>query len=205
MKSKFISLEGIEGAGKSTVLQFCARYLSKTNIPHVITREPGGTPVGEVIREIILHPPSALDPYCELLLMTAQRVAHLQDIILPALHAGKWVLTDRFRDSTIAYQGAGRGIPLEKLTMLEAWIPEFRLPDHTLYLDLSFEQSVMRRQNRDSTDSFEQEDAVFFNRVRQAYHHLAQLDPKRFIIVDASLPESKVLHTVEQYLIQWMT
>jgi len=188
MNSKFISIEGIEGAGKSTQLAFIERYLSDKNKKVTLTREPGGTALGEQIRALLLIPtdnPMAVDT--ELLLMFAARSEHVEKVIKPALSTGNWVLSDRFTDATFAYQGGGRGIDELRISELERWALKGLQPDLTLLFDLPVELGQQRVLSRNqSIDRFEQEKIGFFQRIRDSYLHRAQHDPKRIKIIDAS-------------------
>lgn len=191
---KFLSIEGTEGAGKSTAMQFIRDYLIKKNIDAVWTREPGGTDVAEEIRHLVLHPRAAekIEAETELLLMFAGRVQHLKTKILPALNAGKWVVTDRFVDASYAYQGGGRGMDLQRIRLLDEWIVGKHYPDLTLLLDISPEQGFERTEKRGGgRDRIEQEKLNFFVRVRETYLQRAKQDPQRIKMIDASksLPE----------------
>lgn len=188
---KFISIEGSEGAGKSTALQFIKDYLIKANIDVVWTREPGGTDMAEEIRRLVLHPMSfeEVAPETELLLMFAARAQHMKKNILPALSAGKWVASDRFIDASYAYQGGGRGLDLNYITMLDKWIVGSTYPDLTLLLDITPEKGFERAEKRGTDkDRIEQEKLDFFVRVREAYLERAKQDPQRIKIIDASVP-----------------
>lgn len=187
MKGKFITVEGGEGAGKSTNLDFIHQYLLQAGKKVVMTREPGGTPVGEKIRELLLDKQqTSLSDNAELLLMFAARAQHLEQVILPALQAGSWVLCDRFTDATYAYQGGGRGIDNARIATIENWVQGEIRPDLTVLLDLPIEEGLKRAGNRSEPDRFEQEKHEFFHRVRQAYLDLAKTNPERYRIVDAS-------------------
>jgi dTMP kinase len=187
MRGRFITLEGSEGSGKSTNLAFIHQYLQQSGIDVVLTREPGGTPLGETIREVLLdHRNTAMASDTELLLMFAARAQHLQELILPALEAGKWVLCDRFTDATYAYQGAGRGIEEARIAQLEQWVQGELRPDLTLFLDLPVEQGLARAGERSAPDRFEREQLDFFERVRQGYLEQAARAPGRYRVVDAS-------------------
>lgn len=186
---KFISIEGIEGAGKSTVLQFIRQYLADANIDFVWTREPGGTDLAESIRTLILQAGKSekVEPETELLMMFAGRMQHLKMKILPALQAGKWVVSDRFVDASYAYQGGGRQIDLKYLALLDEWIVGSTYPDLTLLLDIAPERGFERTEKRGTDkDRIEQEKLDFFVRVREAYLQRAKQDSKRIKIIDAS-------------------
>lgn len=191
MTGKLITLEGIEGAGKSTALQFIKDYLLKLNQPVVWGREPGGTPLAEEIRNLLLHPLSeeVMVPEAELLLMYAARAQHLKNVILPALQAGTWVVCDRFVDASYAYQGGGRGIPLLVIDQLTTWIVGKLQPDLTLLLDIDPQAGFDRAEKRGTEkDRIEQEKLDFFINVRANYLERASLFPERIKVIDASLP-----------------
>ncbi|ALZ85592.1 MULTISPECIES: dTMP kinase [Pseudomonas] len=183
----FITLEGPEGAGKSTNRDYLAELLGATGREVVLTREPGGTPLAERIREILLAPaaePMAVDT--ELLLMFAARAQHLAQVIRPALARGALVLCDRFVDATYAYQGGGRGVPVERIATLEAFVLGDLQPDLTLVFDLPVEIGLARAARRGALDRFEQEQRAFFEAVRQTYLDRAQAVPARYRLIDAS-------------------
>ncbi|KTT38752.1 thymidylate kinase [Pseudomonas oryzihabitans] len=183
----FITLEGPEGAGKSTNRDYLAELLGGTGREVVLTREPGGTPLAERIREILLTPaaePMAVDT--ELLLMFAARAQHLAQVVRPALARGALVLCDRFVDATYAYQGGGRGVPVERIATLEAFVLGDLQPDLTLVFDLPVEIGLARAARRGALDRFEQEQRAFFEAVRQTYLQRAQAKPERYSIIDAS-------------------
>lgn len=183
----FITLEGPEGAGKSTNRDYLAELLGSGGREVVLTREPGGTPLAERIREILLAPaaePMAVDT--ELLLMFAARAQHLAQVVRPALARGALVLCDRFVDATYAYQGGGRGVPVERIATLEAFVLGDLEPDLTLVFDLPVEIGLARAARRDALDRFEQEQRAFFEAVRQTYLDRAQAVPARYRLIDAS-------------------
>jgi len=177
------SVEGIDGSGKSTSLPALADWLRERGHEVVMTREPGGTPVGEKLRDMVLHMP--MDPLAEALLMFASRRDHIKTVIEPALARGAIVLCDRFTDSSFAYQGAGRGFSIEVLTQLEAWVTEGLQPDLTLWYDLPADEAARRRSAARAADRFEQEEIAFFERVRAGYQHRMDADPRRFVRIDA--------------------
>lgn len=192
---KLISIEGTEGAGKSTAMTFIQDYLMKAGIDAIWTREPGGTPLAEEIRNVLLHPASVeiMMPETELLLMFAARAQHIKTVVLPALNEGKWVISDRFIDATYAYQGGGRQMDEEHINMLDDWIVDGCYPDLTLLLDLTPELGFARAEKRGTKqDRIEQEKMDFFKRVREKYLSRAADDPKRIKIIDAALPPSGV-------------
>ncbi len=206
MRGRFITLEGSEGSGKSTNLAFIHQYLLESGIDVVLTREPGGTPVGETIRELLLdHRNNEMASDTELLLMFAARAQHLHELILPALEAGKWVLCDRFTDATYAYQGAGRGIENDRIALLEQWVQGDLRPDLTFFLDLPVEQGLARAGERSAPDRFEREQLDFFERVRQGYLHQASRAPERYRVVDASVSLAAVQSQLKVLLDNYMS
>ncbi len=184
-KGKFISIEGSEGAGKSTNIRFIQDYLSEKKIDFISTREPGGTPIAEKIRDLLLDKANTrLCNDAELLLMFAARAQHLNELIIPALESGKWVLSDRFTDASYAYQGGGRGLSWEKIAQLEQFVQGNLRPDATILLDIPVEEGMQRVRDRGETDRFEQEQLSFFNRIRDTYLKLARDNPERFHIIN---------------------
>lgn len=187
MRGKFITVEGGEGVGKSSNIEFIANTLREKGIDCVVTREPGGTPLAEEIREVLIQRrEEKVCPDTELLLMFAARAQHLNAKIIPALEAGKWVVCDRFTDATYAYQSGGRGLPSEKVANLETFVQGALRPDVTLLLDAPIEVGMARASKRAALDRFEEEKVDFFNRVRNNYLGRAKADPERFVILDAS-------------------
>lgn len=191
---KFITFEGIDGAGKTTHLEpFRARLearVAQQGRSVVVTREPGGTPLGESLRDMLLHQPMHLET--EALLMFAARREHLASVILPALAGGDWVLCDRFTDATFAYQGGGRGLPREKLARLEAWVQDGFAPDLTILFDVPVEVANQRRALARVPDRFERQDGDFFERVRAEYLRRVAENPARFHIIDGTQPIAAV-------------
>jgi dTMP kinase len=181
---RFITFEGIDGAGKSTHIAPLADWLRSHGAEVVVTREPGGTPLAETLRELVLHQP--MDALTELLLVFAARRDHLRQQIEPALARGAVVLCDRFTDASFAYQGAGRGFPLATLEALEAWVQQGRQPDLTLWFDLPGATAEERRAAVRAPDRFERQDADFFERVRRGYALRAEAAPQRFVVLDAT-------------------
>jgi dTMP kinase len=181
---KFITLEGVDGAGKSTHLGFVADWLRQQGREVIVTREPGGTPLGETLRDLLLH--RDMDADTELLLMFAARQAHLAELILPALARGAWVVSDRFTDASYAYQCGGRGIAEERIAALETWVQHGFTPDLTLLFDVPPEVAEARRSAARTADRFEREADGFFNRVRHAYLDRARVEPARIRVLDAS-------------------
>ena len=189
--SKFITFEGVDGAGKSTHLEWFADALRKRGLDVVVTREPGGTPLGEQLREILLR--QAMSIGTEAMLMFAARLEHIEQVIKPALRADKWVISDRFSDASFAYQGGGRGMDWGKLRQLEQWVHPDLQPDLTLYFDVPVEVARQRLKmsgragaNDVSLDRFEQEQADFFERVRAGYLKRIQENPQRYAVIDAA-------------------
>ncbi|HEX7044690.1 MAG TPA: dTMP kinase [Burkholderiales bacterium] len=198
----FITLEGGEGAGKSTQLQAIADWLRQRGHEVVATREPGGTPLGERLREVLLHGQGDMSPDAEALLMFAARAEHLARVIRPALAAGRSVLCDRFTDATYAYQGGGRGIPATRLAALEQWVQGGLRPDLTLLLDLPVEVGLARARGRGAFDRFEREQRDFLERVRAAYLARAAAEPERVRVIDASRPTAEVTRAITAVLEQ---
>ena len=185
--SQFITVEGAEGVGKSTNMQFIGDYLRNHGHTVVSTREPGGTPIAERIRDVLLQSAvGSMSDHCELLLMFAARAEHLEHVIRPALERGDWVLCDRFTDATYAYQGGGRGMADEDIAILEKFVQRGLSPDLTILLDASPEVAGARRLARGSSDRFEAEAGEFFARVRRKYAERAAKEPSRVKHVDAS-------------------
>jgi len=200
MPGRFITLEGIDGAGKSTHIPWVARELEALGVAVCLTREPGGTPLGERLRTLLLDPATQVDTQVETLLMFAARRQHLVEVIEPALARGEWVLCDRFTDATYAYQGAGRGIATERLAFLEEWVQGDRQPDLTCYFDLPIDVAHARLLGSRTLDRFEQEQAAFFHRVRNGYLERARLAPQRIRILDSTLPVGQVQVTLKDVL-----
>nr|WP_246888604.1 dTMP kinase [Pseudomonas chlororaphis] len=197
----FITLEGPEGAGKSTNREYLAERLRAAGIEVLLTREPGGTPLAERIREVLLTPgDEVMNPDTELLLVFAARAQHLAEVIRPALARGAVVLCDRFTDSTYAYQGGGRGLSVERIATLEQFVQGELRPDLTLVFDLPVEVGLARASARGRLDRFELEGRVFFDAVRQAYLKRAAADPARYLLVDASQPLSQVQQALDALL-----
>jgi dTMP kinase len=186
-RGRFITVEGGEGAGKSSNLAYVQSLLEAAGKQVLFTREPGGTPLGESIRDLLLgHKHTGMADETELLLMFAARAEHLQRKILPALEQGIWVLCDRFTDASYAYQGAGRGIPREKIALLERFVQGDVRPDLTLLLDLPVEIGLARAGGRSAPDRFEKEALEFFQKVRKGYLGIAAEEPQRVKVIDAS-------------------
>ncbi|ALE54677.1 thymidylate kinase [Paraburkholderia sp. GV068] len=201
-RGKFITFEGIDGAGKTTHLAWFRERLEQkvaaTGRAVVMTREPGGTPLGEQIREIVLH--QKMDLETEALLMFALRRQHLAEVIEPALARGDWVLSDRFTDATFAYQGGGRGLPRDKLETLERWVQGGFQPDLTVLFDLAPEIANERRSAARDPDRFESESAAFFERTRAEYLRRAEEAPYRFAIIDSSQSIVRIQKQLEELI-----
>jgi dTMP kinase len=196
LRGRFITFEGIDGAGKSSHLPWFAERLRDRGLEVVVTREPGGTQLAEAIREWVLNRPMSMQT--EALLVFAARQDHLDQVIRPALAAGRWVVCDRFTDSTIAYQGGGRGMPLAAIETLEHWVhPDLR-PDRTYLFDVDPQTAADRRSAARAADRFEAQDVAFFTRVRRAYLDRLEAEPTRFLRIDSSASSSTVRKLLEQ-------
>lgn len=199
-EGKFITLEGGEGAGKSTSREFIVELLTANKIPFVQTREPGGTPLSESLRSLLLAKDGASPSVeSELLMVFAARAQHLHEVIEPALAQGQWVLCDRFTDATYAYQGYGRGFDLAAISLLETMVQKDRQPDLTLLFDLDPRIGIERAQKRAELDRFESEELAFFERVRHGYLARAESN-ERFVVIDAARPVSDVQASIRQAL-----
>ena len=186
-KGLFITLEGIEGAGKSTAVDFIEDFLTKEGHDVIKTREPGGTVIGEQIREILLKNENyALTYDTELLLAFSARAQHIQEVILPALSSGKIILCDRFTDASYAYQGGGRGIDASRINLLEKWVQEDLRPNLTLLFDLDVSIGMQRTKKRSDADRFEREEINFFEKIRNTYLERAKNEPQRFRIINSA-------------------
>lgn len=186
MRGKFITLEGLEGVGKTTNRTFVESLLNEHKVEFVGTREPGGTELGESLRNLVLHAAGQMQNETELLLMTASRVEHVGQVIEPALAAGRWVLCDRFLDASIAYQGAGRELGVDRVAELHKMMGVVIEPDLTLLLDMPVEAGLARMAARGKPDRIEREALAFFERARAAYLQRAADDPDRVVVIDAS-------------------
>ena len=198
MAGRFITFEGIDGAGKSTHIEAVAARLRERGASVVLTREPGGTPLAERLREVLLHVP--MDALTEALLVFAARRDHVQQVIAPALLRGDTVLCDRFTDASFAYQGGGRCFDVQRLETLEAWVHADIQPDLTLWFDLPADMAAARRAAARTPDRFEQQDSAFFNRVREAYLARAAGAPQRIVRIDASQDRAAVSGQIERIL-----
>lgn len=188
-RGRFITLEGGEGVGKSTNLKFVIEWLGSHGIEFIQTREPGGTPLAEQLRELLLQKrDEKVDPTAELLMVFAARAQHLREVILPALASGKWVICDRFTDATYAYQGGGRGLDRKLIAELEQTVQQDLRPDKVLLLDLDPEIGLQRAAATGEADRFESEQLTFFRKVRAAYRERAAAAPDRYAIIDAAQP-----------------
>jgi dTMP kinase len=197
---KFITLEGVDGAGKSTHIPWIAERLRAGNREVVLTREPGGTPLAEKLRALVLAEP--MDPLSETLLMFAARADHVRKVIAPALARGAWVVCDRFTDATLAYQGAGKGVPAERIRQLAQAVHPGLAPDQTLIFDCPYEVSRSRLSNSGrELDRFEAEERAFFDRVRAAYRQLAESEPGRVCLLDGAQVPEQVKVAIEKVLL----
>ena len=187
----FITIEGSEGAGKSTLIEHLKKYFLDINIEFIFTKEPGATEVGAKLRKLLLDKTLELDPISETFLLLADRIEHVRKIINPALEENKNILSDRYLDSTYAYQGAGRKINKEELDKLIKPL-KFPIPDLTIYLDLPVEEGLMRAKGRDRLDRFEEEEIDFFERIRNSYLKIAQDDRHRIFTIDSTISEAEV-------------
>ncbi len=197
-KGRFLTLEGVDGAGKSTHVDWLVVRLRSMGLKVLSTREPGGTPVGEKLREMLLQDPMHLET--ETLLMFAARAEHLHKVILPALAAGTWVVCDRFTDATFAYQGGGRALGTQRVAALEQWVHPDIQPDRTWLFDVPLEVARERLERSRAKDRFEKEADAFFERTRAAYLERAQSHPERFLRIDATQPIAAIRATLDQDL-----
>ena len=200
-KGKFITIDGVEGAGKSTQIKFICDYLEAKGINVVLTREPGGTDLGEKIRELLLSTTTkSMHSDSELLLMFAARNEHIHHKIIPALEKGDWVLSDRFTDASYAYQGGGRGLDIERIEYLEHWVLKGFTPDMTLLLDIPVDLGMSRVESRGEKDRIELEELDFFERVRQAYIDRSDKYPQRIKLIDSSKSREHTSAQIEKIL-----
>lgn len=198
-RGKFITVEGIEGVGKSTNIEYLAAMIEENGFSVMRTREPGGTPTAERIRGLLLeHGDEPMSDIAELLLFFAARSLHITNAIRPALQAGQWVVCDRFTDATRAYQGNGRGLNQETIDTLAEWVQADLQPDLTLLLDAPAEVGMARAGRRGSADRLESETTEFYARVRDGYLALADSEPQRFAVIDASRPLAQVQVAIEE-------
>jgi len=208
---RFITLDGIEGVGKSSATQFICDYLKNKQFDFCLTREPGGTPVGESIREILLHNKDfSMETDTECLLMFAARAEHLLKVVQPALASGRWVVCDRFVDATYAYQGGGRGMDMNRIAALEDWLTGITTPHKTFILDAPVEVGLGRAKSRSTPDRIESEADAFFERVRQVYLDRARANPERYVVVDSSVDdwprvEAQLQTALDAWFEEWVT
>ncbi len=203
-RGRFITLEGVEGAGKSTQLAFVRELLEQAGHDVVVTREPGGTPLGEQLRALLLeHRADGMGTDTELLLMFAARAEHLDRVIRPALAAGRWVLCDRFTDATYAYQGGGRGVPEERIAILERWVQRELRPDLTLLFDVPVPVGLARAARRGTPDRFEGEGVRFLERVRAHYRAAAGREPARIRLIDSTAEPAVVQDALRTIFRRW--
>ncbi|MDG2061474.1 MAG: dTMP kinase [SAR86 cluster bacterium] len=201
MDAKFITLEGIEGSGKSTAITYIKQVLNNNNIPFIATREPGGGPNGSNIRDVLLHRDNKITPITELLLMLADRVDHVENVINPNLNKGIWVISDRYLDSTICYQGGGRGISQDIIMSITSRL-DLPTPDLTLLFDLSVDEALKRVRSRGGLDRFEQESKDFHQRIRLDYQRIARENKDRIRIIDSSKEQADVQEVVSKLIFE---
>ena len=192
---KFITLEGVDGAGKTTHIEFIKNYLSELNINYVMTREPGGTALGEKLRDILLH--DEMNPQTETMLMFAARNEHIDKVIRPNLIKGVVVISDRFTDATYAYQAGGKGVKDEKIDILKKWVQEDLRPDLTFLFDLSVEVSIERLNKTRNLDKFEREDKSFHKKIREKYLTLVEAAPERFCVLNSEASIEKIQNQIK--------
>ena len=192
---KFITLEGVDGAGKTTHIEFIKNYLSDLNINYVMTREPGGTALGEKLRDILLH--DEMNPQTETMLMFAARNEHIDKVIRPNLMKGAVVISDRFTDATYAYQAGGKGVKDEKIDILKKWVQEDLRPDLTFLFDLSVEVSIERLNKTRKLDKFEREDKSFHKKIREKYLTLVEAAPERFCVLNSEASIEKIQNQIK--------
>lgn len=203
MRGKFITLEGIEGSGKSTSLDTISKILETLDIEFIITKEPGGGPLGKDLRKILLDKKTSISPEVELLLMMADRKNHIDNIVEPSLEKGVWVISDRYLDSSYAYQGGGRQIDTSKIDLLTELL-KLPIPDLTILFDLSPEIALQRAKNRSELDRFESEPIDFHQRIREAYLNLANDNVERYVVIDASKDIQNVTDQVQKKVNQFI-
>ena len=192
---KFITLEGVDGAGKTTHIEFIKNYLSDLNINYVMTREPGGTALGEKLRDILLH--DEMNPQTETMLMFAARNEHIHKVIRPNLIKGAVVISDRFTDATYAYQAGGKGVKDEKIDILKKWVQEDLRPDLTFLFDLPVEVSIERLNQTRKLDKFEREDKSFHKKIREKYLTLVEASPERFCVLNSEASIEKIQNQIK--------
>ena len=205
IRGSFISIEGIEGVGKSTNIRFICEFLNRLGIANIATREPGGTPISEQIRDLLLEVSNkSICPMAELLMMFSGRAQHICEIIEPALASGSWVICDRFTDATYAYQGAGRGLSVDLIQQLEILVQGAIRPDLTLIFDIQTNLGLERADQRGNPDRFEREDIEFFDRARHCYLTIADASPDRCKLIDASQSIGQVQSEIRDLLEQFV-
>lgn len=201
VRGKFITFEGCDGCGKSTQLKMLSEYLTKENVPHIFTREPGGGKISEAIREILLSGKNAeMTDECEALLYAAARVQHLSDRVEPALSKGELVICDRYVDSSLAYQAYARGLGVEFIGGINAFALEHYLPDVTVFIDLTPEAAFKRKHGADENDRLEQAGMAFHKRVYEGYKKLASENPERFVCVDGNMTPQEIFEEIVRVL-----
>jgi len=201
-RGRLITLEGVDGAGKSTQLAALAQALALRGVDFVQTREPGGTGLGESLRDLMLS--TEMTPLTETLLMFAARSEHIARVIEPALADGRWVLCDRFTDASFAYQGGGRAVSRDWLSSLAHWVQAGLVPDLTILVDVAPAEALRRRAQARAADRFEAESSAFFERVRSAYLERAQAEPLRFLLVDGAMAPAEVTARILERIAQWL-
>jgi dTMP kinase len=203
LAAQFFSFEGIDGCGKSTIMTWFSQWLAGKTILHITTREPGGTLLGENLRNLLLDPShKKMDPMAEAFLYAASRAQLTREVIQPALDHGTWVLSDRFSDATLAYQGYGRGLDLQRLRRIQDWATGGLWPHHTILLDCDVDIALSRMHNRKGAqDRIEQEKSSFHRRVREGYLQLAELEPNRFIVLNTSRPLDEVIQEFREAIL----
>lgn len=202
-RGRFLSIEGVDGAGKTTLLDALTRALQQRQVDCVRTREPGGTPLGEAVRVLMLE--CDMQALTETLLVFAARVEHLAQVIEPALQAGRWVLSDRYVDASYAYQGGGRGVARARLDTLAQWLPAALRPDLTILVDVAPELAQQRRAQARTADRFEREAGAFFARVRAGYQECVAREPERFLVLDGTLAPAALTAAILVRLTPWLT
>lgn len=200
MSAKFITLDGIDGAGKTTQLNVIKEWFSQHNLPVIFTREPGSTPIGERLRELALHRGNHLSPKAETLLMFTARQLHLDDVVYPNLQQNVHVVCDRFTDATFAYQGGGRGLPHAQIAELERWVQGDFQPDLTIILDVPLAVAVARIERNREKDRFEQEGNAFFAAVRDVYLQRAASNPQRYAVINSNRDKEIVKQEIDAVL-----
>ena len=200
MSAKFITLDGIDGSGKTTQIGVVREWFDMRGLPVCFTREPGGTVLGEKLRNLLLDPAAKVSLHTETLLMFAARRQHLEEVVWPALAGGTHVVCDRFTDATFAYQGGGRGLAAEMIEILQNWVQGTTRPDFTLLLDVPLDVSLARIESSRVKDRFEQEDSFFFKRVRETYLNRAAKSPKHYAVIDSNRDKAVVRAEIEGIL-----